>query len=120
MTEKTSRASVEQHNDPIGTEELENAFFDGLRELWRQCQRNSNKHEQARVLIMACIGYGIQSGTRIVGILSHIGMNRQHIGLTLASLCGPKPERHDWWKDAAGHYHLHPDPVQAEAASIVM
>lgn len=69
---------------------------------------------------MACIDQGVDHGKRIVGILGHIGMNPQHVGLTLSSLCGPDPERHGWWKDTAGHYHLHPDPAHAEAARIVV
>lgn len=48
MTEKASLARADQRNDPIATKELENAFFDRLRKLARQCSKGGNKHDTAK------------------------------------------------------------------------
>lgn len=119
MTTTTMQSDETTATDPLATKDLTDAFFRRLRQLYQAC-RELSKHEQARVLIRACMEEGLIEGTRIVGVLTRIGFNRQHAGLILRSLCGSNPERNDWGKDTAGHYHLHPDPVQLEAASIVV
>lgn len=120
MTEMNTTLDVTQYADPLATKQLENAFFEGLRELWRECGHDTNKHDQTRILIMACIDGGVRNGSRIVGILAHIGFNAQHVGATLNNLCGPNPDIHDWLKDGDGRYHLHQNATQLEAASIVI
>lgn len=120
MTKINTGGSVSQRPDPLATKELEHAFFEGLRALWRECGHDTNKNDQARILIIACIDGDVRKGKRIVGILSHIGFNSQHIGATLKNLCGSNPDMHDWWKDDDGHYQLHQNATQLEAASIVI
>ena len=120
MIEMNTPLDVTEGTDTLATKELENAFFEGLRALWHDCGHDTSKHDQARVLIMACIDGGVHYGKRIVGILAYIGLNRRHIGATLKNLCGPNPELHDWFKDAAGRYHLHQNATQLEAARIVI
>ena len=120
MTETNTKGSAVQCPDPLATKELEHAFFEGLRELWLRCGADTSKHEQARILIMACIEGGVGSGKRIVGILSKIGFNARHIGATLDRQCGSNPDLHDWWKDDEGNYRLHQSAAQLEAASIVI
>ncbi|MCA0979300.1 hypothetical protein LCM19_13080 [Qipengyuania flava] len=119
MTDSINRDSATKIADPLATKELEHAFFEGLRELWKECGHGTNKHDQARILIMACIDEGVNNGKRIVGILSKIGFNARHIGATLDRQCGSNPD-HDWWKDNEGNYRLHQNAAQLEAASIVI
>ena len=119
LNTKTVPEAIER-NDPLATRKLESAFFEGLRALWRDCGHDTNKHDQARILISACIDGGIDDGKRIVGILSHIGLNARYVGATLRHLCGPNAALHDWWKDDEGKYHLHENATQLEAASIVI
>ena len=120
MNELNTTLNAIQHADPLATKPLENAFFEGLRELWRECGHDTSKHDQARILIMACIDGGVSNGSRIVGILSHIGLNARHVGATLKNLCGPNPDMHDWWKGHDGRYQLHQTETQLEAAIIVI
>lgn len=120
MIQTTTQSDVTNPTDPLATKELIDAFFRRLRQLWLDCGEGMSKHEQARVLIRACIEEGLVNGKRIVGVLARIGFDRRHAGLTLGSLCGSNPALHDWWRDETGCYRLHPDPVNVEAAEIVV
>lgn len=120
MNETNTIENASKRPDPLATKELEYAFFEGLRALWLRCGADTSKHDQARILIMACIDGGVGNGSRIVGILSKIGFNARHIGATLDRQCGSNPDLHDWWKDDEGNYRLHQNAAQLEAASIVI
>ena len=120
MIKTTSQSDDTNPTDPLATKELTDTFFRRLRQLWFDCGEGVSKHEEARVLIRACMEEGLVNGKRIVGVLAHLGFDRRHAGLTLGSLCGSNPARHDWWRDENGRYHLHPDPVNVEAAEIIV
>ncbi|WP_156457483.1 hypothetical protein [Altererythrobacter sp. Root672] len=77
-------------------------LYDRLRKLLRDC--GPNKHDQAIVLITACVEEGITQGRDIVRTLQALGLNAQHVGKTLSDGTGNQPERHRWRKDAAGCY----------------
>ena len=76
-----------------------------LRKLFLNC--GTNKHEHVIVGIKACIEHGLVRGRDIIQLLKLTGLNSKHVGLILTQDCGPSPERHHWWRDADGHYHLH-------------
>ena len=106
--------------DPFATKETTNAFFGRLRGLWLNCGPSTNKNDQVRILVAACIDEDIRQGPRIVGILGKLGFNRRHVGKILATFTGPDPAQHDWCKDGAGEYHLHPNPALEAAARITV
>lgn len=116
MTTKTST----QSHDPFVTKEATYALFERLKRLWLDCGPATNKHDQVRMLVAACIEEDIRQGPRIVGVLGKLGFNRRHVGKMLSVLAGPDPAQHDWWKDCAGDYHLHPNPALEAAAKIVV
>lgn len=107
-------------HDPFATKETTHAFFQRLETLLHDCGANSSKHDKARVVIAASIDEGIVSGKRLVGILANVGFDRKHAGKTLHELCGPDPDRHDWWTDDKGEYRLHTSPALVAALKIVI
>lgn len=106
--------------DPFATLESTYALFGRLRKLWLDCGPSTNKHDQARILIAACLDEGIVQGPRIVGTLAKLGFNNRHVGKLLTSMSGSDPARYDWSKDEDGEYHLHPNPTLETAAQIVI
>ena len=107
-------------HDPFATKETTHAFFQRLEKLRYDCGPRTSKHDQARVLIAACIDEGIVSRRRLIGILAQLKFDRRHAGKTLHEFCGPDPDRHDWWSDEAGNYRLHPDPAHEAASNILI
>jgi hypothetical protein len=79
-------------------------LFDGFRRLLANCGAGANRHDQVIVLILACIGAGLDTGPRIIGAARHLGFNPQHTGLILKKHCGRDPARHHWSRDDAGRY----------------
>lgn len=67
------------------------AMFRRLDGLYRDLQqRTNNKNDHAIGLIAACIYEGIPSGREIVGIVAHLGLQKQHVGRL--------------WRDNIGHF----------------
>lgn len=79
--------------------------LDELRQLKAIC--GPNKHDQATILISACIGEGLDTRPRIVGALRHLGLDYRHVNIVLNKLTGGDPQRHRWMRDAEGCYSLH-------------
>jgi len=79
--------------------------FERLRALKADC--GANKHDQAVALISACILEGLDTGPRIVGALTAIGMNPNHIRIMLRELTGASPDCHCWRRDGEGRHSLH-------------
>ncbi len=83
---------------------LSKALFDRLSELQADC--GPNKHDQATALITACILEGLNTGARIVGALTGLGMNPGHVWIVLKEGTGANPDRHHWRRDENGIYSL--------------
>ena len=66
----------------------------------------SNKHDQATVLITALIGDGVTAGPDIVAMCKRLGLNPNHVGMTLRNDTGRNPVRHNWQRDEQGRYTL--------------
>ena len=85
------------------------SLFRGLRDLERHLTNAGvNKHDRAHVLINACITEGIDSGTRIIGVLAKLGFNKQHAGITLKAGLQREPEWPNWGRHEDGRYHAPP------------
>ena len=81
-------------------------MFDRLRELDYACGPDANKHDRATALIAACIAEGVNTKSRIIGVLATLGFNRGHIAKWLGMHTGSNPVRHWWKRDEAETYHL--------------
>lgn len=78
-------------------------MFNRLRAL-KSGLRSEPQDMQVTTLIAACLAEGVHEGRRIVGIVSHLGYNRDYVGIQLKGRLGNNPARHDWQKDANGLY----------------
>lgn len=87
--------------------EIDDALIESLRELQAACS-TCNKHEQAIVLIDACIEAGRNTKDGILGTLGLLGWNMAHARLLLAKSTGNAPTRHRWSCDSDGVYRSHP------------
>lgn len=81
-------------------------FFADLRALELALGRAGNQNDKATILIQECIAYGINTGKRIIGALAHVGLNKQHVGLTLRHGSGTDPRRHWWTQNTDGTYTI--------------
>ncbi|QDM40630.1 hypothetical protein [Altererythrobacter sp. TH136] len=87
------------------------ALFLRLRDLERHlASAGVNKHDRVHMLINACIGEGIDTGCRIVGVLAALGFNRQHAGITLKAGLKCEPEWPNWGRSGDGRYYAPPEP----------
>jgi hypothetical protein len=91
-------------------------YLERLRDLKDACGRN--KHEQAAVLIEACIGDGITSRRGIVDVLGRMGFHHGHVVIVLNRRTGTIPGVHKWRRDETGRYALltevdRPAPIDA-------
>lgn len=60
------------------------AMFRRLEDLhWNCQQRGSSRHDQAIVLVAACIEEGITKGPHIVGTVASMGFKPRHVGKLL-------------------------------------
>lgn len=78
------------------------------------CGPNANKHDQANVLISACIMEGLDNGARIVGALKRLGFRPRHVSIVLKEGTGGSASSSHWRRDARGRYSLHEegDPLR--------
>lgn len=58
-----------------------------------------NRNDQANMLIHACLDEKIRAGKRIIAVISHLGLDRRHVGLLLHDGIGKT-----WARDADGGY----------------
>lgn len=79
-------------------------ILDRLRALKSEC--GPDRHDQATVLITACILEGLNTGERIVGALTELGMTPGHVWIMLKKHTGSNPARHHWRCDESGTYSL--------------
>ena len=68
--------------------------------------RPANRHDQAIVLIEACILEGIDTRPQIVRVGRELGFDYRHVAMTLNAQEGRHPDRHRWCRDAEGRYRL--------------
>ena len=61
----------------------------------------SNKNDRAHVLIVACIGYRIDTIGHIIDVATRLGFNRKHIGALIN-----RGRDHHWRRDSNGIYTL--------------
>jgi hypothetical protein len=62
------------------------------------------------MLINACIGEGIDTGSRIIGVLARLGYNKQHAGITLKAGLKKEPKWPNWGRNQDGSYQAPPEP----------
>ena len=74
-------------------------LIESLRELLAACS-TCNKHEQAIVLIDACIEAGQNTKAGILGTLGLLGWNMAHARVLLVKSTGNAPTRHRWSRSA--------------------
>lgn len=74
-----------------------------LRRLLDTHGSGGNKHEQAIMLIEACIMEGINTGPEIIGALRQLDFDPRHIAIALK---GDTDYAHRWVKDVNGIYSL--------------
>ena len=82
-------------------------LLESLRTLQGICSTCS-KHEQAIVLIHACIDAGCNTKEGIFGMLRLLDWNMRHAGIILSNSTGNNPGLHHWRRDEAGIYLSHP------------
>jgi len=85
----------------------DDAFVASLRALQEACVY-CNKHDQAIVLIHACIDAGYDTHGRILGALHAIDWNPRHAAIVLTKSAGGNPAIHRWQRDEHGIYRNHP------------
>lgn len=60
------------------------AMFRRLEDLLWHCQQGgSNRHDQAIVLVAACVAEGIVTGPHIIGTVASMGFKPRHVGKLL-------------------------------------
>lgn len=94
------------------------AMFRNLRQLIAELvSRTNNQHDQATILITACIEEGMDEGKRIVGALKTLGFDPRHVGIILKTGTGDNPNRHLWRRDGTGKYSAYPDAFHGRVAA---
>lgn len=81
-------------------------MFERLRDLKRACGSGTGLHDQAIVMINACIDEGLDTRSRLVAAMKQLGFSPAHVAITLNKAAGCNPERHRWSQDEAGRYRL--------------
>jgi len=77
-----------------------------LRQLALSCGPDANKHDEAIVLIKACIEAGLNTEDIIIGALHRIGCNPAHIAVMLSVTHRKYPGHGHWRRDKSGVYSL--------------
>ncbi len=75
----------------------------------------AHKHEQATVLISACIGEGIDTKAKIIRTLVLLGFKGSHAANLLKYGTGTCPTGNYWWLDKSGSYRVHGWPPETAA-----
>jgi len=86
-------------------------IFERLKGLIAACGSRPNKHDLATVLIEACIEEGIDTGPRIIGALSKLGLKAGHVGIMLKNGTGAHPTGYRWQRASDGRYSLIDQPA---------
>ena len=68
-------------------------LIDDIRSLVATCGPGVNQNDKAIVAIVGC--------------LMRAGFGNRHAGTVLNKNAGGAPNRHRWWRDAAGRYRVH-------------
>jgi hypothetical protein len=89
-----------------------------LRAAKRFLREKLNDHQLVDVLIEECIEHGFDQGSRIIGIVKHLGFNPSHVGIRLSKGTGDDPTKHRWRREADGSYTVHRRPC--DTSSIVV
>lgn len=77
--------------------------FERLKRLLSNYGSHSNKHEDAALIIQACIVEGIDTRPAIIAIMERLGFNRKHVAIMLE----PRSfYSHHWRRSAEGIYSL--------------
>jgi hypothetical protein len=82
-------------------------LIDDIRSLVATCGPGVNQNDKAIVAIELCISQGVDTEGHIVGCLMRAGFGNRHAGTVLNKNAGGAPNRHRWWRDAAGRYRVH-------------
>lgn len=77
-----------------------------LQALLEMLPAECNKHDQALVLIEACLDQGIDTRKGIIAALVELGFDYRHVAILLNEHAGTNPERHSWRRDETGRYSL--------------
>ena len=90
-----------------------------LRALRDECSA-ANRHEQATVLISACIAEGVDTKSLIIRTLYLLGFKPAHVANVLKHGTGFCPLGNHWWVDGRGRYLVHGEapPPSADAPSV--
>ena len=82
-----------------------------LRDLDRQLiSAGMKKHDRAHALINASISEGVDTGTRIIGVLTKLGFDKRHAGIMLKAGRQRAPEWPHWGCKDDGKYYAPPPP----------
>lgn len=65
-----------------------------------------NKHDQAIVIITACLAERVNTSRAIFAVTTELGFNQRHVSIVLHGHLGTDPRRHRWSKGDDGRYHL--------------
>ena len=88
-----------------------NTLLRSLRDLDRRLTNaGMKKHDRAHVLINASISEGIDTGTRIIGVLAKLGFDKRHAGIMLKAGLQRAPEWPNWGCNDDGKYYAPPEP----------
>jgi hypothetical protein len=77
---------------------------------FRDLERHLTKHDRAHMLINACIGEGVDTGCRIVGVLAALGFDKRHAGIALKNGLQRDPEWPNWGRSEDGRYYAPAEP----------
>ena len=108
QTRKLNLMDINELESPAGSTK---ALFERLQQLKRDCAPTSTEEELAIVLIKACIFEGLDAGSRIVGMLTALRLNKKYAGMMLAKWRGNDPQRHHWQRSAEGRYAVHDEAL---------
>ena len=99
------------HTSNLSSSEF-NTLFASLRDL-DKClvTEGCHKHDRVQVLINACIAGGVNTGTKIVGVLVILGFDRKHVGIVIKAGTQRAPEWPNWGRGADGTYYVPAEPV---------
>ncbi|WP_062178381.1 hypothetical protein [Sphingopyxis sp. C-1] len=98
---KTSAAHIKIRPVSAATKSETDAMFSRLSTLLRNIAPGINKNDQVTALIAACIGEGVVTGKKIIGLVSYFGFNPIHVAKMLEHGIGNDP--------TSGHWHRNHD-----------